>query len=128
MTDYIRLLNCVIAAGCVAAMTAGLLIRRHKLTRRVRRISWVFHLFLVNIAYGSGYLYSKHDIPINPPTVTTMLILCILVIALIWHPDGDDKLPPDDGALTNRFMVWFDGWVRSTKARHQPPATRRNHD
>lgn len=117
LAEHLRLINCILAGLCVAAMTFGMVIRRHSMPRRIRRISaWVF-LIILNIAYGSGYLYSNGN-DVNPPAVTMLLVLCGLGIAMIWHPEGDELTPPHDGALTNRFMLWFDGRVRRYKAEH----------
>lgn len=119
-SDHLRLANCVIASVCVAAMTFGMVTRRHKTPRRIRRIgAWVFAILSVN-AYGSGYLYSRHA-DLNPAAVMLFLVLCGLGGALIWHPEGDDKFPPDDGALTNRFMAWLDGRVRKYKYHSNNP-------
>lgn len=116
-TDHARAINMILLGLVVAALTANMIIRRNYLNRRTRRIlGWLF-LILINFIYA--YSISIQDNrPYNASVGIASILLLGTIFAIAWHPPGDDKTPPHDGAVTSRFMFWLDRKVRAFKSRH----------
>jgi hypothetical protein len=116
LTDHVRLFSAIFFAGAVAMLTQSVILRGPKRTRRVRRATLWFWLVLANAAYASGYNYHA-GVVVNLPTITSCAIALGTFLGLAWSPEGDDKYPPDDGALSTRFVLWLDRQVRAHKSR-----------
>lgn len=115
-TDNARLINFVLLIAVIAGFTTVILTRRRKATRRVRRVMMWVYLIFINFAYGTADNL-RDGIRVNPPVVVATFLLAGLLVSLAWRPDGDDKLPPDDGSVGSRFIEWVDSHVRAYKAR-----------
>lgn len=116
-SDHARLINLILLFVAIVGLTMNFVARRSKMIRRTRRVQiWVYLIF-INMWYGT-YLNLRDDIRISVATTILTVLLIGLVGSLIWKPDGDDKLPPRDGAWFNRFVVWLDGKVIEYKTRH----------
>lgn len=116
-TQYARVFNMMVLAGCIAGLTANMIVRRGKIIRRVRRITGWIYLVLLNFVYSYSISIREHR-PFNYSVFTGSILLIGTLVAILWHPPGDDKPPPHDGALTSLFMFWLDRKVREYKTRH----------
>lgn len=115
--DNARWINMVMLIACVAALTANMIVRRNNIPRRARRITaWVYAL-LINVVYGYSISIQEHR-HFNWSVGLGTILLVGTLASILWHPPGDNKPPPYDGALTSRFMFWLDGKVRRYKTRH----------
>lgn len=111
-----RLINFVLLFLVIVGFSATIISRRSKAIRRVRRITmWVYLIFL-NFSYGTADNIHDH-IRVNPPVIISTFLLLGLLLSIIWKPEGDDCLPPDDGAMGSRFAAWLDTKVLAYKAR-----------
>lgn len=115
--DHARVFNMIMLGLVVAALTANMIVRRNQINRRTRRIlGWLF-LLLINFIYAYSIAIQDNR-PYNASVGIASVLLLGTVIAIIWHPPGDSKVPPHDGAVTSRFMFWLDRKVRAFKSRH----------
>lgn len=112
-----RAVNFILLIGVIAGLTATIIVRRQKATRRVRRIMMWIYLIFVNFAYGTADNLHDH-IRINPPVIVSTLLLVGLLGSILWTPPGDDERPPHDGAFGTRFTIWLDNKVVRYKTRH----------
>lgn len=116
-TEAARYINMGLLIIVIAGFSANMIVRRSKTPRRTRRIGW--NLFVLLCTFVYGYSVSiKLNRPYNDAVGIGTVVLVCTIAAIVWHPEGDDKLPPHDGALTNRFMFWLDKKVRDWKSRH----------
>lgn len=117
-TDYARQFNMIMLILVIAGLTANMIVRRHKMLRRTRRIfGWIFAL-LINFTYGYAISIQNHR-PFNLSVGIGSFLLIGTVLAIAWHPEGDETHPPHDGSLPERFMEWLDQKVRDYKTRHK---------
>lgn len=117
MDPHIRIIALILLVLCIAGLTATIIGRRDKATRRVRRITmWIF-AFMVICAYGIGDNITD-EIRVSATIYATAGCFFGLLVSIVWHPKGDDKLPNEDGALGSRFIIWLDRRVRQYKANH----------
>lgn len=94
----LRITAMVLSMAGLAALGSTMITKRDKVPRRIRRVTmWVYGM-LMYIAYGSGVALER-DTPISPATWIGVGVLLGLVVSLVWRPDGDDRLPPDDGSV-----------------------------
>lgn len=113
--DYARQINIVLLALCLGGLVANMIVRRPHLMRRTRRVlGWIILIF-INFVYGYSIAIREHR-TFNASVLVATLLLAGLLVALLWHPDGDEKPPPYDGAVTSRFLLWLDERVRVYKA------------
>lgn len=117
MDPHIRMTALILLVLCIAALTATIIIRRNKATRRVRRITlWVF-LFLCICCYGIADNI-QDDIRVSITSYLSAACFLGMLLSMIWHPQGDNRLPNEDGAVGSRFIIWLDRQVRRYKAEH----------
>jgi hypothetical protein len=117
-TGHGRTINMILLVLIIAGYTTNMIVRRDKTIRRTRRIGgWLF-MMMCNFVYAYSFSIREHR-PYNAAVGISTVIMLGTIVAIIWHPDGDNRPPPNDGAWTNRFMFWLDERVRSFKARHR---------
>jgi hypothetical protein len=111
----IRLIAMVLVALGIALMTHTIVTRRDTTPRRVRRvIMWLYFILLV-VGYGLGWAFA-HEVVVNPAVYWMTTGLLGLVASLVWHPEGDDELPPRDNSIGTKFLRWLDKRVKRQKA------------
>lgn len=104
--QWIRWFNLAFAVMALSGLTMNMIVRRERINRRTRRLMfWVYGLFLYT-AYGSG-VSIQNDAPITSVTYLITIVLFGFILALIWHPDGDDLKPPNDGSIGQWFFNLF---------------------
>ena len=74
---------------------------------------WVYFIFC-NFIYGTS-IAIKEERPFNWSIVLATILFAGLFLSVLWHPPGDDHLPPEDGSLGTRLLLWLDGRVRRAK-------------
>lgn len=113
----VRLLNLILVACAVAGMTHDFVVRRDRVTRRVRRIMMWIYLVLLNMGYATA-INVWADAPLTLAVQIFPFLLTGLVASLIWNPPGDDLRPIDGGkSFWDVFVLWLDRRVREWKAR-----------
>lgn len=113
--DSVRWVNLGLLLLIVVGLIANLVARREKINRRTRRIMvWIIAIF-INFLYGTADNL-QDSIRVNPAVILATILLLGLTGAIIWHPDGDDQLPPNDNSLTTRALEWLDERVKQYKA------------
>jgi hypothetical protein len=115
--DNVRMVNLLLLVAAITCLTANFVARRPKIIRRTRRILIWIYLIFVNMCYAV-ILNIKDDVRVSIATTIFTILLIGLVGAIIWKPEGDDKLPPDDGAWASRFALWLDERIVRYKTRH----------
>lgn len=104
---WFRIVNVGLAFLAFVGLGMNMVSRRHLITRRARRVlMWVFAMLGI-YAYGSWVAYS-HDFEVTVVTYAISFVMAGFVLSLIWHPEGDDKRPPHDGSLGQKFLDAFD--------------------
>lgn len=112
--NHARVFNMVMLVIVVAGLTANMIVRRQQIARRTRRIMGWIYAFMLNVVYGYAISIHEHR-PFNWSVGVGTVLLIGIFASIMWHPRGDDKPPPHDGAVTSRFMFWLDRRVRTAK-------------
>lgn len=115
--DHARTINLVLVILCLAGLTMNMILRWRIMNRRTRRIlTWIYLIF-INFAYGYTIVIKEHR-PFNLSVLLASVLLSGLFVALMWHPEGDEKPLGYDNSLGTKFLTWLDECVRSLKRRH----------
>lgn len=118
MDPHIRMVALVTLVLCIGGLTATILVRRRQAPRRVRRIMMWMYFFFIVCTYGIADNIDD-QVRVNFASYLTALCFAGLLLSLLWHTRGDNKLPNDDGSIGSRFILWLDAKIRRIKARRR---------
>lgn len=104
-TEHQRYLTATIGALASVVFMRDLTIMWDSSTRRVRRVSAAICLMIFALSYGSLDLaiHGDEGHPLRRVLVigTSILLVCV---AILWHPDHDDEVPPHREFPWERFL------------------------
>lgn len=114
--DQARYFNLVILFFVICCLTATIVYRRPHVPRRTRRIvMWVYFFLLICMYVIADDI--QDEIRLNAAVYLTTGCFMGMLISMLWHPEGDDRTPPDDNSLGTRLLAWLDREVRDRKSK-----------
>lgn len=91
--EYFRLIVAFLSFVTVYLFFLNIVLRREHMTRRGRRIWYWAQALVVVVSYGNVAAY-RNDYPATGATVALAIVFIGLTASFLWHPEGDEKVPP----------------------------------